>query len=138
MKVLDYLKRLPEGSIVANKRVLHLFKRIGFISDYSQWGYLESQYVYFERDDEGVDYIHSECGPLINDGDKGSRGNPFKDLDEMHESGYYTSLKDFEYKGYKFSFKYLDGCFRPYLQMVKAPDERKKVNPTMSLWGTIV
>ena len=41
MKLLDYIKQLPIGEVVTNKRLLSVLKRKGLIFDYSRFGYLE-------------------------------------------------------------------------------------------------
>ena len=49
MKLLDYIKQLPIGEVVMNKRFLAVLKRKGLIFDYSCFGYLESCFIYYNE-----------------------------------------------------------------------------------------
>ena len=54
MKMKEYFQNLPVGEVV-NKRGLAYLKRLGFIWDYSPWGYLESLRIYgIHREGEPV------------------------------------------------------------------------------------
>ena len=121
MKVEEYLKNLKVGEIVGNKRALAAMKRKGLVYDYSYWCYLEDQKVYYTEDyGNGMELCHkfTYMGKPIEEGEKGSRSNPFKSFDEYCRSPYSESLT-IEYKGMKFRSKYLDGCFNAYLMKEK-------------------
>ena len=49
MKLLDYIKQLPIGEVVMNKRFLAVLKRKGLIFDYSRFGYLEPCFIYYNE-----------------------------------------------------------------------------------------
>lgn len=46
MKLSDYIKQLPIGGVVTNKRLLAVLKRKGLIFDYSFFGDIEPCYVF--------------------------------------------------------------------------------------------
>ena len=114
MKVIEVLKSMDYNTPITNKRVLSVLKRVGVIVDYSYWGYLESQRVYY-KDDDQVFPSHEEFGKRIKNGEIGSRENPFPNIEAMIRS----VNKHPTYKGIKLSYKYVDGCFCPYLVKVK-------------------
>lgn len=117
MKVEEYLKNLKVGSIVGSKRALAAMKRKGLIYDYSQWCYLEDQNVYYKEDyGNGIELCHkfTYSGKPIQEGEKGSRENPYMSYEEYLNSPYFESIS-FEYKGMKFASRYFDGCFNAYL-----------------------
>lgn len=129
MKITTYLERLPIGEVITNKRVLSVLKRRGLIYDYSQWGYLESRWIYRAPREEGfrsMAYLFPQ----------GNANDPI--LDDVVTDEYYwdTNIGDnIEYKGFKFSTKYLDGCFNAYLIKTDGPTTCavKKVERRMSL-----
>lgn len=117
MKLLDYLMNLPFGEVV-NKRALAVFKRCGYIYDYSPWGYLEGCWLCYK--DEEDDYVYRDMYEVF------SKRNAPRDertkvylRDEFHEV--YGDTSRFEYKGMFFETKYFSGCFCPYLVKVEPP-----------------
>jgi hypothetical protein len=139
MKTIEYLQNLPKGAIVNNKRALAIFKKLGLIYDYSAWGYLESQNVYYMSTYNGKttrEHIFTYSGKPIQNGQFGSVDNPFSSSDEMFK--HYSYSLNFEYKGMKFSSKYLDGCFNAYLEKVSDNENKQTVNPRNSLFGAII
>lgn len=143
MKVQDYLDALPTGEAVCSRKVLYAMKRKGLIADYSPWGYLESQKVWYVRwtMDDGhkvTDYFYVELCKALNYGDKGTCYNPFSSIDEMHKTMPHVS--GFYYKGHYFTTKYFDGCFCPYLIKTNPPESRKRdeVNRNISLYGRVI
>jgi hypothetical protein len=90
-------------------------KRADIIYDYSQWGYWESQNVYYYDDYyKTLEHIFTYKGSEIKEGDLGSLSNPFKGRQDVIEVGYSYDL-DAEYKGVKLGSMYIDGCFNAYL-----------------------
>ena len=129
MKIIDYLENCKVGEIITNKRLLSILKRKGLIFDYSNWGYLESCTI------KWTDY--RQCVDLFKKGNA-----PKTDICVENESIYNDYLRNsdiIEYKGYEFRYKYLNGCFNAYLQLTKKGNDNKKVvNPRMSLYGKII
>lgn len=148
MKLLDYIKQLPIGEVLMNKRFLAVLKRKGLIFDYSRFGYLEPCFIYYneqygdktERRERMLHIFtkgnaprnHKQC----NDGTKvlNCTISLNCDSDELRET--YGMDGVIEYKGNYFTMQYLDGCFSPYL--VKC-DEKGNYSRkhSMCLWGAI-
>ena len=83
MSVTEYLESLPIGEVIADIRVLSVLKRAGVIYDYSQFGYLESQNVYYKSDWNGketTEHIFSYQGRKISDIHQGFLYNPCKNI----------------------------------------------------------
>lgn len=147
-KIQEYFNNLPVGEVV-NKRGLAYLKRLGFIWDYSKWGYLESLRIYGKKRDGNPwrDEFCLEISPKRNckaaERYDGALYNGYrqdgtiridKTSDELYEM--FGPQGSFEFNGITFRPKYLSGCFKPYL--VKAgPANRIAVNRTMSLWGAV-
>ena len=133
MKVLDYLKQLPVGEVVTNKRVLSAIKRKGLIFDYSCYGYLKSCFIYYNE----------ECGDnterwlsmlyLFPNGNAPRTYIEFEDgskflykklsltcgREELNKTYGYNDI--IEYKGSFFTIKYFDGCFNAFLVKCDKP-----------------
>lgn len=141
MSVTEYLESLPIGEVITDKRVLSVLKRAGVIYDYSKFGYLESQNVYYKSDWDGketTEHIFSYKGRKIADIEQGSICNPFNNITEMYQAGWDKYL-DAEYKGFKLGSKYLDGCFNAYLIKTGGPcKEQKSVNRKITLFGNVI
>ena len=141
MRITDYLESLPIGAVITDKRVLSVLKRAGIIYDYSQFGYLESQNVYYKSNWDGrktTDHIFSYQGKEIKDGEVGSVLNPFPNSSDMYKAGWNNYI-DAEYKGFKLGSKYLDGCFNAYL--IKKGGKCKEQNTVerrIFLFGKII
>ena len=127
MKMTEYFDSLPIGEVV-NKRGLAYFKRMGYIWNYSEFGYLEKVTIVGETESDGYraeDYRH--LFPFGNakvvEGYNGammygkyrqtSAWNETLSREDMHSL--FGSKWEFEFKGNKFRAKYFDGCFSPYL-----------------------
>lgn len=118
MKLLDYLMKLPFGEVV-NKRALAVFKRCGYIYDYSHWVYLESCWLKYK--DEGDDDVYRHLYEVFSkrNAPKDKHTDKVYTRDEFHEV--YGDTDKFEYKGMFFKVKYYSGCFQPYLIKVEPP-----------------
>lgn len=132
MKITDYLTALPLGEVVTNKSVLAVLKRKGLIYDYSDWGYLESRWVYREPWEDG--YMRRDLEELF---PMGNATDPIFD-DVVSDDDYYDKYKvggNIEYKGFVFTTQYLDGCFKPYLKKISGPvsNPGKSVQRRMTL-----
>ena len=145
MKIKEYLENLPIGEVV-NKKALAYFKRIGYIWDYSRFGYLEGVHCI------GSDGYNGDFTCEI------SRTGNCKVLEQFESAMYekwrqgtartnkYTGdeLREmvkpswsFEWEGMEFSLKYYDGCFCPYLIKTKGPT-RGTVNHRFAFPGGVV
>lgn len=118
MKVIEILNSVDYNTPITDKRVLYTLKRAGVIADYSHWGYLESQVIFYKDTDgvkDNVYTFHEKFCKRIKDGELGSYQNPYPNIDAI--------FKDINrhptYKGIKLSYKYVDGCFCPYLVKIK-------------------
>lgn len=148
MKLLDYIKQLPIGEAVTNKRLLSVLKRKGLIFDYSRFGYLEDCCIYYngqygdktERWDRRLHIFAKGNAPrnYIQCGDGTKVLDSYISLncnsDELNKTYGWDDV--IEYKGNYFTVQYLDGCFSPYL--VKC-DEKGNYSRkhSMCLWGAI-
>lgn len=114
MKMNEYFQNLPVGEVV-NKRGLAYLKRLGFIWDYSRWGYLEALHI-FGKKPEGerwADELWLEISP-----NRACRGAEKLDYSEMTHDDMLAKFGpqgSFVFNGIKFRPKYFDGCFNPYL-----------------------
>lgn len=113
---------------ITDKRILSYFKKLGFIWDYSQWGYLESVIVYPSNDNEyDIQYyifnqsnakelekypmaVWCENGKVYR---QQSARTDIPTNDDIREIFGYGS--NFEWDNYVFSTKYVSGCFNPCL-----------------------
>lgn len=114
MKIKEYLTNLPVGEVV-NKTALAYFKRMGFIFDYSQWGYLESLHIFGKREDGK--YYANEFWLQIS-GNRACKGSKERDYSEMTFDDMcelFGPQFSFTWEGMTFRPKYFDGCFSPYL-----------------------
>lgn len=134
----NYLDSLPTGEVVTSRSILAAMKRKGLIYDYSPWGYLESQNVYYLWDDGEIADTFEYLGRELADGELGTCKNPFPSLDAKINSAY--GVSGFYYKGNYFTTQYLSGCFNAYL--IKSEDpasrQRNQIKRTMSLWGAVM
>ena len=127
MKLLDYIKQLPIGEVVMNKRFLAVLKRKGLIFDYSRFGYLESCFIYYN---EQYGDKTERLSRMLHLFTKGNAPRNYKqckddtkylddslsvncDSDELYKT--YGLDGVIEYKGNYFTMQYLSGCFNPYL-----------------------
>lgn len=114
MKVIEILKSVGYNTPITDKRVLYALKRAGVIADYSPWGYLETQTLYYKDNDGVKDNIytaHEEFCKCVKDGELGSWQKPYPSREAMMGD----VNRHPTYKGIKLSYKYVDGCFCPYL-----------------------
>lgn len=126
MKLSDYFDNLPIGEVV-NKRGLAYFKRMGYIWDYSEFGYLESVTIYGKKESDGYraeDFRH--LFPFGNakvvEGYDNAMYEKYRQTGAWNEnlsredmSSLFGGEWEFEFKGNKFGMKFYDGCFSPYL-----------------------
>lgn len=127
MKMNEYFQNLPVGEVV-NKRGLAYLKRLGFIWDYSRFGYLESLRIYGKKR-EGNPWRDEFCleispkrnckaaerydGALYDGYRQCGSVRIEKTSDEMYDL--FGPQGSFEFNGITFRPKYFDGCFNPYL-----------------------
>lgn len=146
MRIKEYLENLPLGEVL-NKKALAYFKRIGYIWDYSKFGYLEGIRV------QGIDgyneSFYLELSKNKNskfvEGLEGAMYEKWRQT-SMAYSNKYTAeeLREFikptscfEWEGMEFSLKYYDGCFCPYLIKTKG-SARGAVNHRWAFPGGVV
>lgn len=147
-QIQQYFETLPVGGVV-NKKGLAYLKRMGYIWDYSRFGYLESVTITGRKKNEN-DYEPSIMAYTF------GRGNA-KEL-EQYEGAMYekwrqgractnltsTEIYDrfdvsghFILNGIMFKTQYFDGCFNAYL--VKAgPANGKVENHRMAFPGGVI
>lgn len=132
------LESLKVGEVVTSGQILSSLYRKGLIGGYSEYGYLESEQVKYKDEWNGkvsTEWDYIELFP------KGNRKevcavDVYESREAMREA---VGYGDIEYMGCKFDYKYLSGCFKPYLVLTnKFGDTEKKVNRTMSLYGAII
>lgn len=129
--IKELLSNYQVNQPIIDKRILSYFKRIGFIWDYSKWGYLESVIIHSSDSSEYAPCV--ELFPSKNakeleqypmavyiEGNKvyrqSSARTDIPTTEQIYEKficGY------FEWNGYKFGTKYVSGCFKPYLVITK-------------------
>lgn len=149
MKLLDYIKQLPMGEAVMNKRFLEVLKRKGLIFDYSRLGYLEPCYLYYNEECKSGTKRLSSMLYLFTKGNAPRKyrqcadGTKFIDhnvslncdSDELRNT--YGMDGVIEYKGNCFTMQYLSGCFSPYLVKCDKNGNYSRKR-SMSLWGSII
>ena len=127
MKILDYIKQLPIGEVVMNKRFLAVLKRKGLIFDYSWFCYLEPCHLYYNEECKSGTERWSRMLHLFTKGNAprnyGKCADGTKvlnstislncDSNELYKT--YGLDGVIEYKGNYFTMQYLSGCFSPYL-----------------------
>ncbi len=122
MKILDLIKQQPKNQPITDKRILYHLKRLGYIWDYSQWGYLECARIKL-RDDTAYPYLfeHGNSKELH----KQAALNNIPGLclfsiplsrDEFYEK--YSCNGTFTFEGFVFGSTYVDGCFKSYLVLI--------------------
>ena len=149
MKILDYIKQLPIGEVVMNKRFLAVLKRKGLIFDYSWFCYLEPCHLYYNEECKSGTERWSRMLHLFTKGNAPRNYKQCKDgtkyLDDSlslncgNDELYKTYGLDgvIEYKGNYFTMQYLSGCFSPYL--VKCDkDGNYSRKHSISLRGSII
>ena len=149
MKLLDYIKQLPIGEVVTNKRLLAVLKRKGLIFDYSCFGYLESCFIYYneqygdktERWHKMLHIFTKGNAPrnykLCKDGTKVLNSTISLNCDSNELYKTYGLDGVIEYKGNYFTMQYLSGCFSPYLVKCDEKGHYSRKH-SMSLWGSII
>lgn len=149
MKLLDYIKQLPIGEVVMNKRFLALLKRKGLIFDYSRFGYLEPCHLYYNEECKSGTKRLSGMLHLFTKGNAPRNYKQCKDgtkylndilslncdSDELYKT--YGLDGVIEYKGNYFTMQYLSGCFSPYLVKCDKNGNYSRKR-SMSLWGAII
>lgn len=149
MKLLDYIKQLPIGEVVMNKRFLAVLKRKGLIFDYSWWCYLEPCHLYYNEEcKSGTERLSSMLrlfpkGNAPRNYRKCAYGTKYLDhnvslncdSDELHKT--YGLDGVIEYKGNYFTMQYLSGCFSPYLLKCNK-DGTNSHTRSVSLYGAII
>ena len=145
--ILEYFENLPVGEVI-NKKGLAYLKRLGYIWDYSQWGYLEDLMISTKAEEDGYRSRH-----MMYLFDKGNAKEAELLDGAMREKWRQTRAKceltttelfdrfgsgnHFTLNGIYFTTEYFDGCFNPYL--VKAgPHNGKCVNHRMAFPGGVV
>ncbi len=126
MKMNEYFQNLPVGEVV-NKRGLAYLKRLGYIYDYSTWGYLESLHI-FGKKREGEpfrDELWLEISQ--NRACKGAMDNDYSEMTFDDLIAKFGRQGQFEFNGIIFRPRYFDGCFKPYL-IKEGPANGKQVN----------
>lgn len=149
MKLLDYIKQLPMGEVVKNKKFLAVLKRKGLIFDYSLWCYLEPCHLYYNEEcKSGTERLST----MLHIFTKGNAPRNYKkckdgtkylddslslncDSDELHKT--YGLDGVIEYKGNYFTMQYLSGCFSPYLVKCNK-DGTHSHTRSVSLYGAII
>lgn len=148
MKMIEYFQTLPVGEVV-NKRGLAYLKRLGYIWDYSRFGYLESLRIYGKkREGEPFrDEFTLEISPKRNckaaeryDGALYEKWRQCgsarveKTSDELLEI--FGAQGHIELNGVILRPRYFDGCFKPYL-VKDAPYSGKQVNHRFAFPGGV-
>lgn len=131
MTIKELIANYQVNEPIDDKRILSYFKKLGFIWDYSKWGYLESVIIYPSDNNEYAPHIELfasknakelEQYPMAVyiEGNKVYRQQSARTdiptTDKIREKfvcGY------FEWNNYRFSTKYVSGCFKPYLVITK-------------------
>ena len=145
--IQEYFENLPVGEVV-NKRGLAYLKRLGYIWDYSRFGYLEDLRMYSAPGYDGFRTPHSmyifDRGNAkeaeVFDGamyEKWRQGQARTNLTSTEIFDKFGCGNHFNFNGIIFKTKYFDGCFNAYL--VKAgPHNGREVNHRMAFPGGVV
>lgn len=129
--IKELLSSYKVNEPITDKRILYHFKKLGYIWDYSKWGYLESVIIHASDSRE-----YAPCVELF-------ASKNAKELEQYYMAVYIEGNKvyrqssartdipttekirekfvcgHFEWNGYKFGTRYVSGCFQPYLVISK-------------------
>ncbi len=146
-QIQKYFESLPVGEVI-NKKGLAYLKRLGYIWDYSKWGYLESVRIYGVRESDGYrveDWRYTfpkgnakeleQYEGAMYEKWRQSGANTELTRDEIYEK--FGSDRGFEVNGIKFGHKYFDGCFNAYL-IKTGPENGREVNHRMAFPGGVI
>lgn len=123
MKIIDLIKKHPKNTPITDKRILYYLKRLGYIWDYSPWGYLESIRIKTKDSSNevwGTIFEDRKANELVDAASITIDGKKYRQqqckIDMLYDDARmrYTDWT-FTFEGFKFSTKYIDGCFSPYL-----------------------
>lgn len=127
MKILDLIKQQPKNQPITDKRILYHLKRLGYIWDYSQWGYLESIRIKTKGSSDEIwctvfeDHKANElveAASIIIDGKKYRQQQCKIDMCYKDALMRYFDCT-FKFEGFVFGLTYADGCFKPYLVIIQ-------------------
>ena len=148
MKILDYIKQLPIGEVVMNKRFLAVLKRKGLIFDYSWFCYLEPCHLYYNEECKSGTERWSRMLHLFTKGNAPRNYKQRKDGTKYLDDSLSLNCNNdelcktygldgvIEYKGNYFTMQYLSGCFSPYLVKCDEKGHYSRKH-SMCLWGAI-
>lgn len=123
MKILDLIKQQPKNRPITDKRILYHLKRLGYIWDYSQWGYLESVRIKTKNSSDeiwGTVFEDRKANELVEAASIIIDGKKYRQQQCKIDMCYKDALMrytdwTFTFEGFRFGTKYCDGCFNPYL-----------------------
>lgn len=145
--IWEYFENLPVGEVI-NKKGLAYLKRLGYIWDYSKWGYLEDLMIYSAP--EGEYGRFSDLMYVFKYGNA-------KEAEQLHNAKYErwrqtTATTDmtrdevwekfgrgnyFTLNGISFRTEYFDGCFNAYL-VKSGPANGAEVKHRMAFPGGVI
>ena len=125
--IKELLSSYKVNEPITDKRILSHFKKLGYIWDYSKWGYLESVIIHTSDSSEYapcVELFASKNAKELEqypmavyiEGNKVYRQSSARtDIPTTEKIREKFVCGHFEWNGYKFRTKYFSGCFQPYL-----------------------
>lgn len=126
--IREILSKYDINQPITDKRILSYFKRIGYIWDYSEFGYLESVRIYPSDDWDKTKYLFENKNAkeleqypqsIYVENNKIYRQSQSRtDLTNKEICKKFGLCDRFNFENYQFSIKYIDGCFKPYLVVI--------------------
>ena len=143
-KIQQYFESLPVGEVI-NKKGLAYLKKLGYIWDYSRFGYLESISVHTKDHDRvylttfdkrNAKELEKYDGAMYEKWRQGHAHTDYENPGEVYKM--FGGNGAFWHDGVLFRQKYLDGCFNPYLIKAGPLNDKEPVNHRMAFPGGVV
>ena len=143
-KIQEYFENLPVGEVI-NKKGLAYLKKLGYIWDYSSFGYLESICVHTKDHDRvylttfdkrNAKDLEKYDGAMYEKWRQSTARTDFENSGEVYEN--FGGNGAFWHNGVLFRQEYFDGCFNPYLIKVGPLNDKEAVNRRMAFPGGVV
>lgn len=122
--IKELLSTYKIGQSIEDKRILAYFKRLGFIWDYSQWGYLESIVVETIDNEIKCCTLFPKCNTKDLEKLDGAMWEKWRQSSCKSDMSYDDFINTytgnyFKWDKYTFTKVYVSGCFASYLTISK-------------------
>ena len=143
-KIQEYFENLPVGEVV-NKKGLAYLKKLGYIWDYSRFGYLESIMIYTKDhnttllttfDKRNAKELEKYDGAMHEKWRQSTARTDFENSEEVYEN--FGGNGAFWHNGILFREKYYSGCFNSYLIKAGPVNDKPAVEHHFAFPGGVV